>query len=250
VYPWWRLANDRIGPAHDAAVWQAVEPEGIVHRLPDKEPTIEETRQFNAAAGFDAAVHGLLIADPALVERTVTGVLVRFFPPIDHGDLREAVGLSFSPDPEILTPASNALADAGQFDPTSEVDARTITTRSIAQRQGQPEFRRALLAAYSGRCAITGCPVPDVLEAAHIMPYRGAHTNVVENGLLLRADLHTLFDLFLLGVDSTTWTVRIAPVLRRTPYDAYAGQALRLPTDTAARPSAEALALHLRKLKA
>ena len=40
-----------------------------------------------------------------------------------------------------------------------------------------------------------------MLEAAHISPYRGEDDNHVENGLLLRSDIHTLFDLDLLGID-------------------------------------------------
>ena len=60
------------------------------------------------------------------------------------------------------------------------------------------KFRDALIGAYAGRCAITGCSVLDILEAAHITPYLGPDTNHVTNGLLLRADLHTLFDTCLL----------------------------------------------------
>jgi len=50
-----------------------------------------------------------------------------------------------------------------------------------------------------------------VLEAAHIKPYRGKTDSHLENGLLLRADLHTLFDLNLIGVEPDTLTVRVHP---------------------------------------
>ena len=50
---------------------------------------------------------------------------------------------------------------------------------------------------YEGKCAVTGCDVPDVLQAAHIFPYMGPETNHPSNGLL-RADIHTLFDLGLI----------------------------------------------------
>ncbi|WP_200883691.1 HNH endonuclease [Archangium violaceum] len=55
--------------------------------------------------------------------------------------------------------------------------------------------------AYGGRCALTDCEEPRVLEAAHIFPYHGPQTNHVTNGLLLRADLHVLFDLGLLRTE-------------------------------------------------
>lgn len=40
-----------------------------------------------------------------------------------------------------------------------------------------------------------------VLEAAQITPYLGKHTNVASNGLLLRSDIYTMFDLHLIGID-------------------------------------------------
>lgn len=57
--------------------------------------------------------------------------------------------------------------------PADDFDARLRTARQIVARRGQAAFRAALLDAYSGRCAITGCDVPDVLEAAHLRPIAG-----------------------------------------------------------------------------
>ena len=42
---------------------------------------------------------------------------------------------------------------------------------------------------------MTGCDVVQALDAAHISPYLGDQSNHVTNGVLLRADIHTLFDL-------------------------------------------------------
>lgn len=61
----------------------------------------------------------------------------------------------------------------------SDEDLREWTTASIVLREGQAAFRRALLKAYADRCAISCCPVEDVLEAAHIAPYRGVPTGSV-----------------------------------------------------------------------
>ncbi|HUZ56031.1 MAG TPA: HNH endonuclease [Streptosporangiaceae bacterium] len=74
--------------------------------------------------------------------------------------------------------------------------ACTSRSSPVAARQDSPA---ALMAAYSGRCAVTGCTVQAVLEAAHLRPYRGPDSNVTGNGLLLRADIHTLLDLQLLA---------------------------------------------------
>jgi len=135
----------------------------------------------------------------------------------------------------------------GGFDPTSVEDARKRTFAAIVQRRGQATFRNALLKAYGGRCAITGCDVLEALEAAHIYPYQGSATNHVSNGLLLRADLHTLFDLGLLTVDPDTMTVIVAGRLKASVYGVHHGKKIELPATPGDRPSGAALARHARE---
>ncbi|MCA1790933.1 MAG: HNH endonuclease [Thioalkalivibrio sp.] len=120
-------------------------------------------------------------------------------------------------------------------------DARRRTIREIAARQGQPAFRRALLAAYGGRCCITGCDVPYALDAAHILPYRGDHSNHVSNGLLLRTDIHTLFDLHLLGIDPSSKQVDLAESIQDSDYGSLHGQHIALPENPSDQPSDELL---------
>jgi putative restriction endonuclease len=122
------------------------------------------------------------------------------------------------------------------FDPRSVEDARERELRAIALRRGQAPFRRALLTAYGGRCAVSGCSVQSALEAAHIVPYLGPGTHHVTNGLLLRADIHTLFDLYLLWVDPKTRVVRLDPSLKDTEYEQYEGMQVRLPLSEVQHP--------------
>jgi putative restriction endonuclease len=61
-------------------------------------------------------------------------------------------------------------------------------------RLGQGAFRVLVTEAYTRRCAITGERALPVLEAAHIKPFAQSGPNKINNGLLLRADLHILFD--------------------------------------------------------
>lgn len=61
-------------------------------------------------------------------------------------------------------------------------------------RIGQGAFRVLVTDAYSRRCTISGEKTLPVLEAAHIKPYALSGLNTTDNGLLLRADLHKLFD--------------------------------------------------------
>lgn len=136
-------------------------------------------------------------------------------------------------------------ADDDAFDPASVEDARQRTVRSIALRRGQRAFRQSLLRAYEGKCAITACSVPDVLEAAHIYPYQGPETNHVTNGLLLRADIHTLFDCGLLTIDPDSLKVQVKDQLRDSSYSVYDKQPLRVPQEPAQEPSPTALRMRL-----
>ncbi len=93
------------------------------------------------------------------------------------------------------------ICDIAPFEPNNDYDGRRKIERLVSIRQGQSAFREALLTAYRSQCALTGCRVEAVLQAAHIMPFRGDHTNHINNGLLLRADIHTLFDLGIIKID-------------------------------------------------
>jgi hypothetical protein len=126
------------------------------------------------------------------------------------------------------------------FDPRHPPDGREYDRRAILRRQGQPAFRLALLRAYDGKCAVTGCGVVEVLQAAHIIPYRGPATDRVENGLLLRSDIHDLFDLGKLDFDDE-WRVRLHDDLRGSLYEELEGRTVRLPRNERLRPSLEAV---------
>ncbi len=120
-------------------------------------------------------------------------------------------------------------------------DRRTSMLVAIKARRGQNTFRKALMKAYEGKCAITGCTIEGILEAAHIAPYKGKHTNIVSNGLLLRADIHTLFDLDIIDVD-VNYRVIVSPELLDSEYWQYNDIKLKvIPVAQNDRPSVEAL---------
>jgi len=64
----------------------------------------------------------------------------------------------------------------------------------VRPRLGQGSFRVLVTDAYQRRCAITGERTLPVLEAAHIKPFARGGEHELANGLLLRSDLHLLFD--------------------------------------------------------
>lgn len=137
-----------------------------------------------------------------------------------------------------LEPAEGDEEQSVPYQPTDE-DTRERSFRQIRQRRGQAGFRRALLARYEGRCVVSGCALTDVLEAAHINPFRGDNDHHPDNGLLLRADLHTLFDLDLMGINPQTLEVSFHPRVASEGYSQYEGQRIQV---SEAVPSSVALA--------
>jgi predicted restriction endonuclease len=129
--------------------------------------------------------------------------------------------------------------DAASYN-LQEGDRRQVVVRQIRERRGQQQFRDALRERYGDRCLVTGCEVLAVLEAAHISPYRGEDDNHPENGLLLRADIHTLFDLDLIGFEPDRLQVEVHPSLVKE-YGKLTGKTLGCVRDH--RPSREALRL-------
>jgi predicted restriction endonuclease len=134
-----------------------------------------------------------------------------------------------------------APAAPAAFDPATVKDTRkqTFTT----QRDGQAEFRKQLIAAYGGKCAVTSNRVEAILEAAHITPYKGEDSNHVSNGLLLSAELHILFDRGLIAID-LSGCLLVSSKLTGSIYESYKGKRVAMPVDPANRPSRKALDRH------
>ena len=94
-------------------------------------------------------------------------------------------------------------------------------------RRGQFQFREQLLQVYDFKCAISGHGPMNVLEACHILPHSKTGINQLENGLLLRSDLHNLFDDGYLRINPSTFKIEIHSELVNTPYFGFNGKILR-----------------------
>lgn len=148
-----------------------------------------------------------------------------------------------------LTIAITKVKESGFFTINSIEDAREKINTSIVRRRGQPEFRKQLLIAYNNKCAVTGCDVIQALEAAHIYPYQGDETDRIDNGLLLRADIHTLFDLYQITIHPETKKVCLSPELQNSSYKDLNSKAINLPTQANSQPSIDALEWHYNQCK-
>ena len=121
--------------------------------------------------------------------------------------------------------------------------------RLAPYRLGQQSFKAVVLDSYHRRCAISGTHIPPVLQAAHIRPVTRGGEHRLDNGLLLRPDIHTLFDCGDLGVDRSP-RLLVSPRLRADfsngdQFYAQARQVIDLPQRRADRPSLEFMEGHL-----
>lgn len=118
----------------------------------------------------------------------------------------------------------------------------------VRPRLGQGSFRIAVTDAYARACAVTGEHSLPVLDAAHIVPFHEGGEHAVRNGLLLRADLHRLFDRGYLTV-TPQLHLEVSSRLRtefRNGHSYYPlqGRSIRLPRDVKAHPDPEYLLWH------
>jgi len=109
---------------------------------------------------------------------------------------------------QVCALAEGALSDtptSGDDDLERATNSDTERYRELIERLARPQqvaFRAAVIRLHRGRCAITGCSDLAALEASHIVPVADDGTDDPDNGLLLRADLHNLFDAGLLTISS------------------------------------------------
>lgn len=122
-------------------------------------------------------------------------------------------------------------------------------TRLQKVRLGQGTFRVLVTDNYQRRCAISGERTLPVLEAAHIKPYAKEGPHDIRNGLLLRSDIHTLFDSGYITV-TDDYTVEVSKRLKeefengRDYYRHHGNKLIVLPEQEYAKPMREYLHWH------
>lgn len=94
-------------------------------------------------------------------------------------------------------------------------------------RKGQPQLRERLLEVYNNCCTVSGHGPINVLEACHIIPHSISGNNQLDNAILLRSDLHCLFDDGLLKINPKTYKIELTESLSESPYYIFHGKELR-----------------------
>jgi hypothetical protein len=85
---------------------------------------------------------------------------------------------------------------------------------TVRRRRGQRDFRFKMMKKYGEICAFSGDQPPQVLEAAHINSFAQTGEHHLDGGMLLRRDIHALFDANLMTVNPHSWKIAIAPRLQ------------------------------------
>jgi len=93
--------------------------------------------------------------------------------------------------------------EQGALAPPENAFERRYALRTVKQRLHQASFRVAVIAAYNGRCALSGLPESLLLDAAHIVADKDEKFGqpVVPNGIPLSKIHHAAFDAHLIGID-------------------------------------------------
>ncbi|HKI06354.1 MAG TPA: HNH endonuclease [Thermoanaerobaculia bacterium] len=145
--------------------------------------------------------------------------------------------------------SARLLASAGEVaEPSVEEPAMWGDPVLVRPRLGQGTFRVLVTDNYQRRCAVTGEKALPVLDAAHIRPVAEGGHHRLDNGLLLRSDVHRLFDT---GYVTVTPDGRFLVSHRLKddfdngePYMPFHGERIWMPGEVGSRPSREGLEWH------
>lgn len=139
----------------------------------------------------------------------------------EYSDFKQIVDQYGFPVPDKLGNSDETVWGREIQENNSEI-LKALTERRLNWQKARPaqaQFRSSLLEEYNGRCVLTGCSVLEALEAAHVLPHNGDPLrDRVDNGLLLRRDLHSMFDAMLWSIDPDTRKVCFSGSVKDKPY--------------------------------
>ncbi|MGI9013427.1 MAG: HNH endonuclease [Phycisphaerales bacterium] len=127
----------------------------------------------------------------------------------------------------VLEPAEGYIPNNGKEEIGMPLE---WSTAAIRVRRGDTRLRSQLMRLFRNQCAITGACPRDLLEVAYIAPYPAGDVHSPRNAILLRSDLHTLWDVNLLGVHPDSLEIQLHPRLAGSMYESLAGTRLATPS--------------------
>ena len=220
--------------------------------------TYNEFRQsimkFREGEGLNPTIGSTILTEPFFFERQ------DWIPIPENWSNNIVKGKSYSTDEVIGANVWDQIQERlGNLDRTvgelviNEPGVRYGKMIEIRSRIGQSAFRAMVTDAYKYRCAITKEKTLPVLEAAHIKSYSKSGPNLTNNGLLLRSDMHILFDKGYMTV-TDDHRVEVSQRIREEyengkEYYAYHGKKLQnLPEHNLDKPAADYLKWHQQEI--
>jgi putative restriction endonuclease len=250
IVGWAPFARHDVMPAWLA--WEAFGPKNGAADFDQMRQRIEALRPENARsdAGGDYEIGCLMLSSPIFFSRDHW-----VSPPADWPknavqgklyDLTKGEGKRVWDECEARTSSIGSIDSSERAGRSEKRYAEPTLTRA---RYGQGTFRIAVTGAYSRACAVTGEHSLPALEAAHIRPYGEGGEHEVSNGLLLRSDIHRLFDKGYVGV-TPEYRFIVSDRLRGDysngrSYYPLASRVIELPALAEERPSREWLEWHM-----
>jgi putative restriction endonuclease len=204
---------------------------------------IEKNRHERIDPHVDYTIGCIILQEPFFIERE------RWIPIPSNWKSNIVQGLTYDLEIEPgRTLWLNLLSSIPITPIVREDKARYGEPLEVLPRLGQGSFRILVTDAYDRRCSITGERTLPALDAAHIKPYSASGDHVINNGILLRKDLHALFELGYVTI-APSYRFEVSRKIKEEfengrDYYAMHGTTVRLPTNPQNRPSTDYLKWH------
>ena len=234
--------------------WDAFREANGVSSLDEMRARIAEYRSVALGPNDNPQVGCIIISEPFFWPREL------WIPTPPEFSRHIQQGKGFEASDGIGKQLWDAVSDRLKASPPPKIDTAVATLAAIASggygtpqivypRLGQGSFRILLTDTYERRCAVTGERTLPVLDAAHITPYTVSQRHELSNGLLMRSDLHRLFDEGYITVDPSDRKVIVSRRIREEfengkEYYRLEGMALREPLQALHRPTTQNLEYH------
>jgi hypothetical protein len=227
--PWRCAAHKKIRPGDSAYMLKQGSPIGIFGRgrvIGKPERNLEAVpgeRNWQVEIEFDAS-RGDVLWDPLERFLVQENQLLTLHVPKTQWQ-NQSSGITLGPD------AARAIDDMvfdsimigrGPATKVDEVVQEVVRQKKMVEQAIRPEqqdFSRRIREIYRGKCAVTECVTSAALEAAHIRTQKGLDNNSLANGILLRSDIHALFDRLLVTLSEDGARLEMSPELTDASYN-------------------------------
>ena len=234
--------------------WQAFEYKNGAAEYQAFKDQIRKYREPRGTMQFDPKIGCIILAEPfffnednwiPVPEDWKTGIIQG-----KTYDTQDSIGaILWDKVQALLQNFEQPFDDRSKLKLIVETRARYGNEYLVHPRLGQGAFRVLVTEAYNYRCAMTGERTLPVLQASHIKPYSQSGPHRVDNGLLLRADLHILFDKGYVTI-TDDYRIEVSPRIKEEyengrDYYAMSGKQLTvLPNPDIEKPSIEFIEWH------